>query len=492
MTDAPTAEKEETADGGGRLFGRGLIYVLGWSGQLLVSTLISPLLINLLSLSDFGVLASAIALFQLLVVFATFGLDHALEIQRVEDGGDDTKGRGLLATAIVFVFAVLLAFLVTSHWWAPVFGFAGNRQMVYITIAWTAPAAAVFMILAILQAEDRLARFLIVSVVSTVSGQILGLGLVIWVQRSAETYAVGLLAAQWTALLLGLWWTRPRWRGIADTVTTQIALRLGTPIMLAGVSDFVLTAGDRFIIQRLLGPGEVARYQVAFVIGNAVILILAFTNRAWLPRFKKITDVQERWRVVGASRDGLYWLLGWSLLAVTVATPPVLQVITPPDYRPRSLVVIVYLIGVAVFPVAAGAASSRMLITTRRSTPIAWSSAMAVIAKVVVTFLLIDTLGLAGAALGTLAGLSAQTLWLSRAVRAEHGPMPSSRSSLVFAAGTVAAAGASVYLPQSTSWNIARFAFGLLCLIPFYRALRALQRDDVPASPGPTSALLTE
>lgn len=475
MTTAPADAPPVEGAASRGLFGRGLLYVLAWSGQLLISTLVSPFLTHLLPRSDFGVLSAAIALYQLVAVLATFGLDQALEMQRVEDGADDTRGRGLLATGIVFAFTVIAIFLAFSPWWGPQLGFTGDRHMVYLALAWTAPGAGVLMVLAILQAEDKLARFMCVSVVSTVSGQFIGLGLVLGVHRSAQMYGTGVVIAQWSALLLGVFWTRPRWRGIADLATTRIALRLGIPLVLAGLSDFVLTAGDRFIIQRALGPGEVARYQVAFVIGNAVTLVLLFTNRAWLPRFKSILDVEERWRVIGESRDGLYWLLGWSLLAVTVAAPPMLRVFVTSDYRPGPLALIVYLVGLSALPVAAGAASSRMLITVRASAPIAWSAAIAVVVKLVVTLVALPVLHLAGAALGTLAGLSAQTLWLRRSVVTLHGRMPSSRSSLAFLLAMMVLAGGSTYLPQTTGWNIARLLFGVACVVPLLSSLRTLQ-----------------
>ncbi len=472
-TDAPAVAT--TSHG---LFGRGLLYVLAWSGQLIISTLISPFLTHILPRSDFGVLSAAIALFQLVAVLATFGVDQALEIQRVEDGTDDRRGRGLLATGMGLVFAVVAVLAAWSPWWAPALGFTGHQSMVYLTLAWTAPGAAVLMVLALLQAEDRLAQFMCVSVVSTVIGQFIGLGLVLGVDRSAEMYGVGVVVAQWCALLLGVFWTRPRLAGLIDYETTTLALRLGVPLVLAGLCDFVLTAGDRFIIQRAFGSGEVARYQVAFVIGNAVTLVLLFTNRAWLPRFKAILDEDERWRVIGESRDGLYWLLGWCLLAITVAAPPMLRVFVTDDYRPGPLALIVYLVGLSALPVAAGAASSRMLLTVRLSAPLAWSSAVAVVVKLAVTFALLNAFGLAAAALGTVAGLVGQALYLRWAVVRRHGPMPSSRSSIGFVIAMMVLAGVSTTLPQSTIWNVGRLVFGGLCAVPLIGALRTLQQPQ--------------
>lgn len=472
MTDTATASPPTTTSN--VLFGRGMLYVLAWSGQLIFATLVSPVLTHVLPVKQFGVLAAAIALFQLLVLLSSFGLDQALEMQRVEDV-ESTRARGLLATGIASVLAVVGLCALTSRWWAPAFGFTNEDGMVYLTLLWAAPGACVLMILAFLQAEDRLARFITISVLSTVGGQALGLGLLFGVRSHVSYYTAGLIIAQTAALIIGCFWTRPRVRGILSASVTQRALRLGIPLALAGISEFVLTAGDRFIIQRFMGSEQVARYQVAFVIGNALTLLLIFTNRAWLPRLKSITDPAERWIVIGASRNGIYWLLGWALLAVTVASPPLLTVFVPSSYDRGPLTWIVFLVGICALPVAAGGAYSRMLITVRSSSPIAWSSAVALVVKLAVTAALLSPLGLSGAALGTLAGLTAQCLWLRRAVVRSHGSLTASRASLVFFLAAIVIAGASTQLPQSTTWNIARLIVGMACAVPLLLALRALQ-----------------
>ena len=129
------------------------------------------------------------------------------------------------------------------------------------------------------------------------------------------------------ALLLGLLWTRPRWVGIADTTTIRRALSLGIPLVLASMAQFVLTAGDRFAILRG-SARRMARYQVAFVIGDVMALLIIFTSRAWLPRLKSIVDQRERWQVI-SERATACTGAGSALLGVTVSSPVLLRVFAP-------------------------------------------------------------------------------------------------------------------------------------------------------------------
>ena len=95
---APAPAETRKAGGLSDLFGRGLLYVVVWSLQIVSATLVSPVLAYLLGPSEFGQLASAIALHQVLIILAVLGLDEALVQQRAEDG-DDRTARGLVTVA---------------------------------------------------------------------------------------------------------------------------------------------------------------------------------------------------------------------------------------------------------------------------------------------------------------------------------------------------------------------------------------------------------
>ncbi|BCR79851.1 lipopolysaccharide biosynthesis protein [Arachnia rubra] len=474
MASAMTQDGEAASRGqASDLFGRGMLYVVIWSMQMIAAVVVSPVLAYTLPVAGFGSLSAAIALYQLLIVVTVLGLDQALEMQRVEDS-DRTRARGLLAAGLAIDAVIVGCIALLAPFWAPALGFS-SFTLVLITLGWTAPGAGVLLVLSLLQAEDRFARFATVSLISTVGSQVVGIGLLFAWERTPEVYALGGVVGQVTALTLGLAWTRPRLAGLWDRETLLRGLRLGLPLALTGLSSFLLTAGDRFIIQRMLGQEQVARYQVAFTVGNVVTLMLTFTNRAWLPRLKSIADDVARWRVIAASRDGVFSLVAWAVLGITVAAPSLLRVFAPSAYEQEHLVSVVALIGLAAFPVAAAAASSQMLVTIRWSVPIAWASATAVAVKIVATFALIIPLGLDGAALATFLALLAQAVVLRIAVSRRHAPVRPAWRVVVLIVVAVAGCVVSVAAPQDLAWNIGRFAFACCCLVPFFLGLRKLQ-----------------
>ncbi|MFJ3382530.1 MULTISPECIES: oligosaccharide flippase family protein [unclassified Curtobacterium] len=474
---APVPESIDTGSvavrkGSSVLFGRGLLYVVVWSMQLVVSSLISPVLAHLMPPSEFGVLASAIALYQALVVLAVVGIDQATVLQRAEDG-DDRKARGLIAVGMVTASIVTVLALTTIPVWGDAAGFIGNHPLLLVAVLWTGPAAIVQISLALLVAQDRIKVFALTSLLSSIGGSIIGLGLLTLVHADAVTYAWGGVVAQVVAMVIGIAATRPRIAGIVDTKTMARAFKLGIPITLGNLSYFVLNVGDRLVVQRLLGPDEVARYQIAYVVGSAVILLLTFTNSAWAPHFAALRDAVARRQLAMHSRDELYRMLAPVLLAVTLVSPVALPILAPASYRVHELTVVVFIVAITAFPVVASGATGRLLLVERRGVAVGVIAAIASAVNIGANLVFVPLLGIAGAAVATviayvvLAALQQMALPDRREWRG-----PGLRVVLTVTA-TLLVATASVFVPQDALWNWIRIAGVLACLPWFFRRLRA-------------------
>ena len=454
------------------LFGRGLLYVVVWSMQLIVSSLISPVLAHLMPPAEFGVLASAIALYQALVVLAVLGIDQASVLQRAEDGNDH-KARGLITVGMLTAVIVTVAALVTIPLWADAAGFVGAHPLLLVAVLWTGPAAIVQISLALLVAQDRIRVFAVTSLLSSIGGSIIGLGLLTFVHADATTYAWGGVVAQGVAMVIGIAATRPRLAGLLDRATTVRAFKLGIPIALGNLSYFVLNAGDRVVVQRLLGPEEVARYQIAYVVGSAVILLLTFTNQAWAPHFAALRDAVARRQLAMHSRDELYKMLAPVLLAVTLVSPVALPILAPASYRVHELTVVVFIVALTAFPVVASGATGRLLLIERRGVTVGVIAAVAGVLNIGANLVFVPLFGIAGAALATVIAyvvLAAMQLVAITDRREWRGP---GLRVVLPVVAALAVAGVSVVVPQDTFWNLIRIAGVLGCAPWFLRRLRA-------------------
>jgi O-antigen/teichoic acid export membrane protein len=462
------------------LFGRGMLYVVVWALQLIAGTVVSPVLAYALGPTEFGALASAIALHQVLSVLALLGLDQALVLQRAEDSSG-RSARGLVTVGIALSFAVTLALTATGGLWASALGFDGFTPLVLAVILWTAPGAVVQGILALLVAEDRLRAFTWVSALSAVGGQLVGLFLLFFVHRDATTYAWGGVVSQFLAMLIGIALTRPVLRGLLDWPIAWRAIKLGAPLAIGGLGYFVLNAGDRIVIQRLLGPAEVGRYQVAYVVGYTVVLLLSFTSSAWLPRFAAVKDEAERWLLSAQSRDELYRLLIPVVFAVTLAAPIALRIVAPSSFEQATLLPVVFLVALSAYPVAAEGSTARLLITLRRGKTVAAITLVAAAVNVGLNFLLVPVMGIAGAAAATVLSFVLVAVLQRRALPRTPAWIGTPTPLLAGIAVSVLLAAGSMLLPQTDPWNIGKFVIAAACLPWFFVVLRRARRGPTPS-----------
>ena len=466
------------------LFGRGLSYVAVLSAQLISAIVISPVLAHLLPPVEFGLLASAIALHQVLVVLATMGLDQALILFRAE-ARNDRPAQTMIALGVVVSVFVLLVTAGTAPFWSTELGFPRMAHIVLLTLGWTVPAVVAALCGSLLLGQDRLRAFTVVVLLSGVGGQVIGVGiLLVSGSRTAATYAVGNLCALLLAAIVGLVMARALWRGLADRPLVRRALTLGLPLMISSIAVFVLNAGDRLVIQRLLGAAPAGHYQIAYTVGNVAVLVLGLLSHAWAAQFAAIRDEDRRWVVIGESRDQLYKLLTPVLLGVTLGAPVLLLVVAPSSFDTPSLLVVVFLVALASLPVNAGIATSRMLLTLERSRALAVSTIVAAVVNVALNVVLVPHLELAGAALATLIAFSVQSV-LQRFSLVKRITWPRTPP-LVLVWGGVAAAGAAatLLLPQDTTWNLVRLGLAVACLPWFGRQLlvaRAQERSRAAA-----------
>ena len=165
-------------------------------------------------------------------------------------------------------------------------------------------------------------------------------------------------------------------------------------------------------------------------------------------------------------------------IGITLAAPVALRVVAPSSFRPDSLVVVVFLVALSAFPVAASTASGKVLVTTRRARPVAVIAGVAALVNVAVNIALLRYVGIAAAAGATVVAFGLQAVLQRRAVP-RFPDLPRTPTSLL---ATVSAAcvvsGASTFLPQTVEWNLARFALALACLPWFWIRLKSARQPD--------------
>jgi O-antigen/teichoic acid export membrane protein len=398
------------------MFGRSLLYVVIGSFQLLVTSLVSPVLVHLLDAGEFGSISLALAVYQLLYVLAVFGFDQVLVIYHAQAGGP-RQARRLLLSASLFGFVVCGIFLASEPWWSSFVGAGKSSGVVALAVLWVGPSATNALVLSLLRADDRFGRFAVLSMISAVGGQLAGVTVLLLVDRDPVLYAAACAATHFFGLVVGLVLIRPReaWPPMGGRETWS-AFRVSAPIALSALAYYVLNTSDRIVVARDLGEVAVGQYQVAYIVGSSILIVLNTLNSAWLPLVLSIRSATDRKTVSDRSRDQLLWVLVPLVTALIVVTPTLLRIVAPASIGRSSLPAVVAVVALSAFPVAHASASARYLISVGRRAPVGWWTAAAAVLNIVLNVLLVPRHGIFGSGVATLVAFAAQALGLAWAV----------------------------------------------------------------------------
>jgi O-antigen/teichoic acid export membrane protein len=471
----PAAEPGATASVAMKgLFGRDSLYMITWVVQLVAAAVVTPFITRLLGPTEFGSVAAATAVMQVLFVIAGCGLQVAVQRWFAEEDGPATAARLLTLSILVSAVVTLLA-LVTGPLWSPRLGFPAWNLTLQAAVLWAGASAVTAAALALLRSHDRLFWFAVVSLLQSVISEALSLGLVVTVRDTAASYVSGHLMAQVMALTVGLALVRPRslrWRHV---LLVRAALRFGLPLVPAALGAFVLNSADRLMVQSALGQEAVARYQVAYNIGALPMLVLSALTTVWLPRFFAVTDDDERQTVVATSRAALQRLLVPVLVGMAVASPVALRLWAPPAFRPTDLMLVTTIIIVTAVPFTALQSVMRDLLARSATRAVAGTTLAAAAVNIGLNLVLIPALGINGAAVATFLAYAAQHALLVLVARG-RAPFSRPRSGrlLLLLAGACALAFLALLLPTDPAGLVLRLVLGLGCLAWFGRVLRTV------------------
>jgi O-antigen/teichoic acid export membrane protein len=458
------------------LFGRDSVYLLVWALQLIVAAAATPVITRLMGPAEFGGVAAANAVMQVLFIVAGLGLRMA--IQRWYAGPDGPAAAARLLTLTIVVAALVTAVAdLTGPLWSHRLGFDGYGGVLRTAVWWAGVSAVTNASLALLRSRDRLVAFSSVSLIQSVLAEAASLLLVAVVSPTAETFVLGQLLMQVVATVLGLAFAPPGLLRRPDRALVAGALRYALPLVPAVLSTFVLTASDRFVVQAELGPDAVARYQIAYNVGAMPLLLLSVLSNTWMPRIFTLGRPGDRSGVLAAGRDALYRLVVPVVLGLSIGAPLLLRVWAPAAYRPDQLLPVTAVVVVSALPYAAGLAGTRTLLAEGRTGAIAAANGGAAALNVGLNLLLVPRFGLVGAAVATLLAYLVLHLSLSWSARSVPLPRTPGRLSLQLVAAAVAGVLAGL-LPSGGTAFAVRVVLAAACLAWFGYALRRLGRRE--------------
>jgi O-antigen/teichoic acid export membrane protein len=381
------------------MFTRDFIYLGASALQVVLAALVTPIVTRRLSVAEFGQLALAVTVAEILGVTFSFGLPYAAQKAFAAEGGDQ-RSRGVLAISAVLTVAAALVFVLAAPAWGPA---VGLDRVLYarLTVLWSGCLALTLTSLAVLRSRDNLRVAIFVAALQSLGAQGIGVLLLFWWAPTVTSYLCGLIIGQGAAGLVGLLALRPDWSALAAIQRYGGAFLFGLPMVPQQLSGFILGLGDRVVVRHDLGSAAVGRYAVAYNLGNLGFILLVLINQVWMPRIYKVADRAARARLLASSRDTMNVLLIPVVCGLAAGAPLVLGIWVPPSFHPAQLTPIVAIIAICTFPFGQFVANLRALMSEGLTGRAAMATLIAAAVNIGLNVLMVPFLGITGSAIAT-------------------------------------------------------------------------------------------
>lgn len=126
-----------------------------------------------------------------------------------------------------------------------------------------------------------------------------------------------------TAKEIGIW-VKPNFKLLAEDI------KVGSPLALNYVFDFVLSAGDRYVISYFLSITAVAHYNPAYTLGSFIILVPKVLSAAVQPQLAKAFDggdIETVRKLMLYSLKLFIWLVLPFIAATALVSKPILELL---------------------------------------------------------------------------------------------------------------------------------------------------------------------
>jgi O-antigen/teichoic acid export membrane protein len=475
---------EDNVNGGGwtgpdgatrHLFGRGSLYTIALATQLSAAILVLPLITRLLSPVEFGTAATSIVVIQLGVVVAAAGIPAAITRFFFTAGGAQEARALILGTAVTALVIAVIAEL-TGPVWSNVFSELTYGTPLRIAVWTMVPFAVVQACQALLRAQDRPAAFVVVAGTAALGGQLTGLVAVWQFTGGAAGYLGGIGAGYAVAAVLGMTFTAPSGRGLRDLSLLKRAFVYGLPTVTHSLALYVLNAGDRVVVERLLGLREVGRYHIAYLIGSLGILLLGALNNAWAPIIYGAPS-EHRWRVLRETTGAVYRSGAVVAGGLAIAAPIALRLFAPPGYDPLALSQVVAVTALSVLPYIGYLSAAHILFHEGKTGVFAWITPVVAGVNVGLNFALVPHLGLIGASLATVVSYGLLAIGIRAAARRVVRVDWPTRSIVLAVGLALFLAGAGALLPYSELGLWIRGGIGGLLVLVLVMTIRTSMKQ---------------
>lgn len=383
-----------------------IFFVISLAAQRGLPFLALPIVARATSQFEYGGATLAVAFASVLSVVMTLGINAAMPRLYTQPRLDPMPSPWVALTLVQVAFAGVLVFAL----WVAALTF-GPTVVDDEFQSFIVPALLLALVSSVQMTYQGIAiargastRLLAATLVQLTAGLILAQTLSTAFGGRGYIYALLIASSLATAVLVAFRHPKPEWKYIG----VRSGLRLSVPFIGQGLSTWLLALFDRIVIGMLLGVSQVGGYQVAYMAGSVLGMILEGLQAAWAPRYHKSGNEHKKGLLSRLLLPSV--AIAGGMTALLVGATPLLLPLVAPNYELNYA--LVWLVALSSVPRSIYFVCVAALLDEGRSATVMVSTLVSAIFTVPAAFSLISLLGVVGGGVATLAAFTIQSFYV--------------------------------------------------------------------------------
>ncbi|MBD3782264.1 MAG: oligosaccharide flippase family protein [Micrococcales bacterium] len=405
------------------------------------------------------------------VLVAALGLDQGYVREFHEVTDSSVLVRSAFAPGLLTVIAMAVPALLFAEPLALALFGKNDARLAWVLVATSAAALVARYLSLILRMQERALAFS----VSQALPKLLFLAVLMTVGLLSTSHrflplAAALLISWLGAVAVTAWSTRDTWapavRHRMDPALTSRLLRYSFPLMLTGLAYWALTATGSLMLRSLSTLAELGVYSVAVSFAGAAVVVQTIFSVIWAPVVYRWAASNQDMAKVDRVADQMLALVA-VLFCLVGTCSSLVDVVLPERY---AMVKYAVLATIAVPLLYALSEVTGIGINLSRRT--SWSVAATLAAlgvSVILSLLLVPTLGARGAALASMLGYLAFFFARTEASRRTWRGMPRARLYMTTTALCALATAGVVWGPTSGHWYALPWGVATVVVLSIFR-----------------------
>lgn len=319
------------------LLKQGSLYTFSAAAPLLVTLLVTPVLTRSLAPSEYGVVAIALVINQIGLVVLSFGLQEPIARHGIMESSGIAGAKALIVRALVPALALTgLTLWSAPLWLGWIFG-TPFRPAHALAILSALVFSVIAEIQAVMRAMNRPLPVVIMAILASLLAPVIGLGLVLLLGPSAESYMLGTVLGYCVSLAYGITVFLRGERPQHARGDLRRALRLGIPMIPHQVAIYLAQAVVVACTSTNLGVADAGRMQLTMYVGTAPAMIAVALSNSWGPLLYRTVKVRRQ-KVATQLASDVSTVIAVLSIGLCMVLPVLLPLLMPVGYDPRALI----------------------------------------------------------------------------------------------------------------------------------------------------------